>query len=38
MNKLIEKYGLKLDIIYDDPKFNFEEKYAKVYFWNSTIN
>jgi hypothetical protein len=38
MNKLIEKYGLKLDIIYDDPRFNFEEKYSKIYFWNSTIN
>jgi hypothetical protein len=38
MNKLIEKYGLKLDIIYDDPKFNFEGKYAKIYFWNSTID
>jgi hypothetical protein len=38
MNKLITKYGLKLDIIYDDPRFNFEEKYSKIYFWNSTIN
>ncbi len=38
MNKLIEKYGLKLDIIYDDPKFNFEGKYAKIYFWNSTLD
>lgn len=37
MNKLIEQYGLKLDIIYDDPKFNFEEKYLKIYFWNSTL-
>jgi hypothetical protein len=38
MNKLIKKYGLKLDIIYDDPQFNFEEKYSKIYFWNSTID
>ncbi|MEM3526315.1 MAG: hypothetical protein QXV37_02780, partial [Candidatus Jordarchaeaceae archaeon] len=38
MNKLIEKYGLKLDIIYDDPEFNFEGKYAKIYFWNSTLD
>ena len=37
MDKLITKYGLKLDIIYDDPHFNFEEKYSKIYFWNSTI-
>jgi hypothetical protein len=36
MNKLITKYGLKLDIIYDDPRFNFTEKYLKVYFWNAT--
>jgi hypothetical protein len=38
MTRLIERYGLKLDIIYDDPLFNFEEKYSKIYFWNSTID
>jgi len=38
MNKLIERYGLKLDIIYDDPQFNYEEKYSQIYYWNSTIN
>jgi len=38
MNKLIETHGLKLDIIYDDPKYKFEEKYSKIYFWNSTID
>ena len=38
MNRLIEKYGLRLDIIYDDPQFNFDEKYSKIYFWNSTSN
>jgi hypothetical protein len=36
--KLIEKYNLRLDIIYDDPQFNFTEKYSKIYFWNSTID
>jgi hypothetical protein len=36
--KLIKEYGLKLDIIYDDPQFNFTEKYSKIYFWNSTID
>ena len=36
--KLIKKYGLRLDIIYDDPQFNFTEKYSKIYFWNSTIS
>ena len=38
MNRLIERYDLKLDIIYDDPRFNFEEEYSKIYFWNSTID
>lgn len=38
MNKLIKKYGLKLDIIYDDPQFDFEEKYSRIYFWNSTFD
>ncbi|MEM2440673.1 MAG: hypothetical protein QW493_05625 [Candidatus Bathyarchaeia archaeon] len=37
MNKLIEKYDLKLDIIYDDPRFDFKKKYATIYLWNSTI-
>jgi hypothetical protein len=38
MNKLLDRYGLKLDIIYDDPQFNYEEKYAQIYYWNSTIS
>jgi hypothetical protein len=38
MNKLIDRYGLKLDIIYDDPQFNYEEKYSQIYYWNSTIS
>jgi len=38
MNKLIERHGLKLDIIYDDPQFNYEEKYSQIYYWNCTIN
>ena len=38
MNKLIERHGLKLDIIYDDPQFNYKEKYSQIYYWNSTIN
>jgi hypothetical protein len=36
--KLLQKYGLKLDIIYDDPQFNYTGKYKQVYFWNSTID
>lgn len=38
MNKLINKCGLKLDIIYDDPRFDFRAKYAKIYLWNSTVS
>ena len=38
MNKLIQKYGLELDIIYDDNRFQIEEKYSKIYFWNATID
>ena len=36
--RLIQRYGLKLDIIYNDIQFNFEEKYSKIYFWNSTVD
>ncbi|MBN1357465.1 hypothetical protein JW988_01725 [Candidatus Bathyarchaeota archaeon] len=38
MKKLLNMYGLKLDIIYDDPQFNYAEKYSKIYLWNSTIS
>jgi len=38
MNKLIERYGLTLDIIYDDPSFGFEEKYSNIYFWSDLID
>ena len=37
MNELIENYGLKLDIVYNDPKFSFDQ-YSEVYYWNSTVN
>ena len=38
LNQLEIKYGLKLDIIYENPEYNPEEKYSKVYQWNATIN
>jgi hypothetical protein len=38
VSKLLQKYSLKLDIIYDDARFNYTEKYSRVYYWNSTIN
>ena len=34
---LLTKYGLRLDIIYDDPAFPIEGNYSKVYYWNQTI-
>lgn len=37
MNKLIDKYCLQLDIIYDDGRFGFEEKYSEIYYWDSQI-
>jgi hypothetical protein len=37
VNKLETKYGLKLDIIYEGTQYKPQEKYLKVYFWNSTI-
>lgn len=38
LNKLEIKYGLELDVIYDDPRYNFRGKYSTVYTWNATIN
>ncbi len=38
MHKVIERYGLKLDIIYDDPRFAYEEKYSSIHFWNDQID
>lgn len=38
MNRLIEEYGLKLDIIYNDARFDFEEKYLEIYYWDNEIS
>ncbi|MGD2065887.1 MAG: hypothetical protein PVI43_01790 [Candidatus Bathyarchaeota archaeon] len=38
MNKLITTFGLKLDIIYDDPRFSYEETYPNIYLWNDQID
>jgi hypothetical protein len=35
--KLIAQYGLRLDIVYDDPAFPIAGKYSQVYFWNQSI-
>lgn len=38
MNALIDKYGLNLDIVYDDPQVDIQGLYGKTYLWNSTLN
>jgi hypothetical protein len=38
INKLLQEYDLNLDIIYDNPQFNYTGKYSKIYFWNSTTD
>lgn len=37
INKLSDRYGLSLDIVFDDARFNLTGKYATVYSWNATI-
>jgi hypothetical protein len=34
---LLSQYGLRIDIIYDDPAFPIQGNYSKVYYWNQTI-
>jgi hypothetical protein len=36
-NTLIDRYGLKLDIVYDDIRYNVTNRYGQVYYWNSTL-
>jgi flagellar basal body-associated protein FliL len=33
---LLDRYGLHLDIVYDDSNFSFVDQYPKVYYWNQT--
>lgn len=35
--KLLAQYGVRLDIVYDDPAFPVTGKYAHIYFWNQTL-
>ena len=35
--QLLSTYGLRLDIVYDDPTFPTLGKYPRVYFWNETL-
>jgi hypothetical protein len=38
MTQLINAHSLRLDIVYDDPKFSFQQTYSAVYYWNGTIS
>ena len=38
MIQLIDEHSLKLDILYDDPKFEFKQKYQTIHYWNGTIS
>ncbi len=35
--KLLVQYGIRLDIVYDDPTFPVTDKYSRIYYWNQTI-
>jgi hypothetical protein len=35
---LLEKYGINLDIIYDDQNYSPVDNYDQIYYWNQTIN
>lgn len=35
LQHMLDKYGLTLDIIYDDPNYPPEEFYSKIVYWNS---
>lgn len=37
IGKLIELYGLDFDIVFDDARFDINNTYSRVYFWNQTI-
>jgi hypothetical protein len=34
----LSRYGLGLDIVYDDPVFPVAGKYQQIYYWNQTVN
>jgi hypothetical protein len=35
--KLLLQYGIRLDIVYDDPAFPVAGKYPLIYYWNETL-
>ena len=34
---LVDRYGLKLDIVYEDSRYNVTNRYSQIYYWNSTL-
>ena len=36
--KLLSQYTLQLDIVYEDDRFSVENKYSRIYYWNSTMS
>lgn len=36
--ELLLRYGLRLDMVYDDSAFPVEGKYEQIYYWNQTVN
>jgi hypothetical protein len=38
LNKLTDKYGLNLDVVYEDQNVSIQGLYSQTYLWNSTIN
>ena len=36
MQTRLNQYGLKLDIVYDDPDYPIENRYRNIYYWDST--
>jgi len=36
-NTLVDRYGLKLDIVYEDSRYNVTNRYSQIYYWNSTL-
>jgi hypothetical protein len=35
-SSLLEKYGLRLDIVYGDSELRIEDKYSNIFYWNQT--
>ena len=34
--KLVDQYGLELDIVYEDPNYPLADFYQKIFYWNSS--